>query len=93
MSLKKTLESLIKNFGYFWEGFKDESTSALEMELSEMENAFALIVFSSLMGLPSPPTFLGMALLPYMEHEIKTMIFKSEDLDDKLANFFDLSDI
>ena len=93
MLLKKTLENFIKNFGYFLEGFKGESTSALEMELSEMENGFALIIFSSLMGLPSPPSFLGMALLPYMEHEIKTMIFKSEDLDDKLANFFDLSDI
>jgi len=93
MLLKKALKGVLKNFGYFWEGFKDESTSALEMELSEMENAFGLIVFSSLIGMPSPPSFLGMALLPYMEHEIKLMIYKSEDLDDKLANFFDLSDI
>ncbi len=93
MSLKRVLKNFFKNFEYFWEGFKDESTNALEMELSEMENAFGLVVFSSLMGLPSPPSFLGMALLPYLEYEIKVMINKSEDLDDKLATFFDLSDI
>ncbi len=87
------LKGFLKNLKYFWEGFKDQSTSALEMELSELENTFGLVVFGSLMGLPSPPTFVGMALLPYLEHEIKLMILKSEDLDDKLATFFDLSDI
>ncbi|WP_035588761.1 hypothetical protein [Hippea jasoniae] len=87
------LKGFLNNLKYFWEGFKDQSTSALEMELSELENTFGLVVFGSLMGLPSPPTFVGMALLPYLEYEIKLMIIKSEDLDDKLATFFDLSDI
>ncbi len=87
------LEKFFENFSAFVEGFKDQSTSTIELQLHEMENAFALICFGSLMGMPSPPSYLGMALLPYLEHEIKVMIFKSERLDDRLAEFFDLSDI
>ncbi len=87
------LKQLIKNLEAFVEGFKEQSTSAIELELHEMENAFALICFGSLMGMPSPPNYLGMALLPYLEHEIKVMIFKSERLDDRFSEFFDLSDI
>ncbi len=87
------LEKLFKNLSYFIEGLKEESTSALELELHEMENGFALLNFGSLMGLPAPPSFLGLLLLPYIEHDIKTMIFKSERLDDRFAEFFDLSDI
>ncbi len=77
----------------FIEGFKQQSTSAIELQLHEMENAFALVCFGSLMGMPSPPSYIGMALLPYLEYEIQVMIFKSERLDDKLAEFFDLGDI
>ncbi len=84
----------IKKFiNSFIEGFKQQSTSAIELELHEMENAFALICFASLMGMPSPPSYVGMALLPYLEYEIQLMIFKSSRLDDKLAEFFALGDI
>ncbi len=87
------LKSLKENLKAFIEGFKGQSTSVIELELHEMENAFALVCFGSLMGMPSPPSYLGMALLPYLEHEIKVMIFKSERLDDRFSEFFDLSDI
>ncbi len=87
------LDNFLENLKAFVEGFKNQSTSAIELQLHEMENGFALICFGSLMGMPSPPSYLGMALLPYLEHEIKVMIFKSERLDDRLAEFFDLSDI
>lgn len=86
-------DEFLKNLSYFVEGFKEQSTSVLELQLYEMENAFALLSFGSLMGMPSPPSYMGMALLPFLEHEIKVMIFKSDRLDDKLADFFDLSDI
>ena len=87
------LKNLKENLKAFIEGFKEQSTSVIELELHEMENAFALVCFGSLMGMPSPPSYLGMALLPYLEHEIKVMIFKSERLDDRFSEFFDLSDI
>ncbi len=86
-------ENFFENLKAFAEGFKSQSTSVIELQLHEMENGFGLMCFGSLMGLPSPPSYLGMALLPYLEHEIKVMIFKSERLDDRLADFFDLSDI
>jgi hypothetical protein len=92
-SPKKMFKDFLENFSAFVEGFKNQSTSAIELQLHEMENGFGLIAFGSLMGMPSPPNYLGMALLPYIEHEIKVMIFKSERLDDRLAEFFDLSDI
>lgn len=87
------LDNFLENLKAFVEGFKNQSTSVIELQLHEMENSFGLICFGSLMGMPSPPNYLGMALLPYLEHEIKVMIFKSERLDDRLAEFFDLSDI
>ncbi len=91
--MKRIFEEFKENIKAFVEGFKEQSTSVIELELHEMENAFALVCFGSLMGMPSPPSYLGMALLPYLEHEIKVMIFKSERLDDRFAEFFDLSDI
>ncbi|MDL1970706.1 MAG: hypothetical protein LWW94_06995 [Candidatus Desulfofervidaceae bacterium] len=74
-------------------GFKDHSVNALERELQEMENAFALLVCGSLTGLPTPPTLLGLKLLPYLEREMTIMFAKSRSLDDKLAQWADLVDL
>ncbi len=62
----------------FSKGFKDSSVRVIEMELKEMENAFALILLGSLIGIPSPLNYLSFSLLPYIERELKVMIVRSE---------------
>lgn len=55
------------------------------VELQEMENIFALLVLGSFVGLPSPPSFLSVELLPYMERELELMHRRAEDSSDMLA--------
>lgn len=77
----------------FAAGFKEQSINTLERELQEMENAFALIICGSLIGLPAPPSLLGLKLLPYMEREMTIMFAKSWFLDDQLAGWAELVDL
>ncbi len=76
----------------FAQGLRERSTSALEAELKELENAFALILLGALTGMPAPPSYLGIKLLPYMEREIRIMICRSETLGDIFADWFDILD-
>lgn len=55
------------------------------VELQEMENIFALLIIGSFVGLPSPPTFLSVELLPYMERELEILHRRAEDSSDMLA--------
>jgi hypothetical protein len=64
---------------------RGEATDALELELAELENLFGLLVVGSLVGLPSPPTPLGLTLLPHLEREVSVMLGRAERLDDMLA--------
>jgi len=86
------LPKIIKNFSLFSQGIKDRSTSVLEAEQKELENVFALILLGALAGIPAPPSFLGVRLLPYMEREIRVMLSKSETAGDIFADWFDILD-
>lgn len=55
------------------------------VEMEEMENIFALLVLGSFVGLPAPPTFLAVELLPFMERELKVLSRRAEDAGDMLA--------
>ncbi len=55
------------------------------VELQEMENIFALLILGSFVGLPSPPTFLSVELLPFMEREFDILNRRAEDTSDMLA--------
>ncbi len=55
------------------------------VELQEMENIFTLLILGSFVGLPSPPTFLSVELLPYMERELEILNRRAEDSSDMLA--------
>ncbi len=76
----------------FARGFADSATTVLEAELKEMENTFSLVMVGSLVGLPAPSSFVGVALLPYMERELMVMLSRSQGLDDKLAEWFGVLD-
>ncbi len=76
----------------FGKGFLARSTDAMEAELKEMENAFCLILVASLSGIPAPPSYLGVKLLPHLEREMQVMLSRAGFLDDQLANWFGLLD-
>jgi len=55
------------------------------VEVRELENIFALLLLGSFVGMPSPPTFLSVELLPFMEREIQVLHQRAEDAGDMLA--------
>jgi hypothetical protein len=55
------------------------------LEAQEMENIFALLLLGSFVGMPSPPSFLSVELLPFMEREIQVLHRRAEDAGDMLA--------
>jgi hypothetical protein len=63
-----------------------ESVSALTgVEVKELENIFALLLLGSFIGLPAPPSFLAIELLPFMERELKVLNRRAQDAGDMLA--------
>jgi hypothetical protein len=75
----RTLVEFIKDFG---SGLRSHSTEYVEFELREMENILALLLFSSFIGLPSPPSDLSLRLMPHMVREMHVMSRRAGDLDD-----------
>jgi hypothetical protein len=65
---------------------QSENAVALTIvEMQELENIFALLLLGSFVGLPSPPTFLAVELLPFMEKELRILNRRAKDADDMLA--------
>jgi hypothetical protein len=63
-----------------------ESAAGLTgVEVRELENIFALLLLGSFIGLPSPPSFLVVELLPLMERELKVLNSRARDAGDMLA--------
>ena len=47
-----------------------------------MENILALLLFSSFLGLPSPPSDLSLRLMPHMVREMYVMSRRAGEFDD-----------
>jgi hypothetical protein len=78
--------SLLREFLIRFGDHHRESAAALTaVEARELENIFALLVLGSFIGLPAPPTFLAVELLPFMEREIRILNVRAEDAGDMLA--------
>lgn len=56
------------------------------LELQELENIFALLLLGSFIGLPAPPTFVSLELLPLLEREIDVLHWRAENGNDMLAS-------
>ncbi|MFW6102726.1 MAG: hypothetical protein ACOC7M_00365 [Chloroflexota bacterium] len=69
----------IREFG---RGLRSHSTEYIEFELRERENILALLLFSSFLGVASPPTDLSIRLMPHMVRELHVMGRRAGDLDD-----------
>jgi hypothetical protein len=54
-------------------------------EVTELRNIFALLLLGAFIGMPSPPTFLAVELLPLMEKELQLLNQRAGDACDMLA--------
>ena len=54
-------------------------------EMEELENIFALLLLGSFVGSASPPSFLAVELLPFMERELHILNRRAKDADDMFA--------
>jgi hypothetical protein len=64
---------------------RDKAVALTVVEMEELENVFALLLLGSFVGLPSPPTFLAVELLPFMEKELRILNRRAKDEGDMLA--------
>ncbi|MBN1865178.1 MAG: hypothetical protein JW808_09785 [Victivallales bacterium] len=64
---------------------RDSAAALTGVEVKELENIFALLLLGSFIGLPSPPSFLAVELLPFMERELKVLNRRAQDAGDMLA--------
>jgi len=64
---------------------RENLVALTRLEVQELENIFALLLLGSFVGLPAPPGFLAVELLPFMEREIQVLHRRAEDAGDMLA--------
>ena len=88
--VKKRLKQLIIVISFFEKGL---ATDVIEVELVQLENIFALILFGCFVGLPAPPVHLTLKLLPKMEKEMLIMINRVFSSKDPLGELFSTFDI
>ena len=64
---------------------RQKAAALTVVEMEELENIFALLLMGSFTGLPSPPTFLAVELLPFMERELRILCKRAENCNDMFA--------
>lgn len=69
----------------FESSHREKAASLTEVECRELENIFALLLLGSFIGLPAPPSFLAVELLPFMEREMGILKVRARDSGDMLA--------
>lgn len=77
----------VKEFG---SGLRSHSTEYVEFELRERENILALLLFSSFLGIASPPSDLSLRLIPHMVRELHVMGRKAGESDDIAGEVYGL---
>ena len=82
MGLLTLLKRILSDFGA---SHRDRAAALTGVEVKELENIFALLLLGSFIGLPAPPSFLAVELLPFMERELKVLNRRAQDAGDMLA--------
>lgn len=93
MKLNNFIKAIRDLFEGLKEGIKERSVEHIEDELKDLEGAFGMLLFGSLIGLPLFSSFISISLLPYAEREIITMLSRSRFFDDFASFWFDMADI
>lgn len=90
----KRIENRVKQWFEFISFFeKGLATHVVEVELIQLENIFALLLFGCFVGFPAPPVHLTLKLLPKMEKELIIMMNRVFTSKDPLGELFSTLDI
>jgi hypothetical protein len=91
------LGRLIGALRRIWRGVRREvrsqATGILAWEQRELENLFALMVFSPLVGIPGSPSLLSLALMPLAERELMALLDRARESGDPLGELFSLFEV
>ncbi len=97
MEAHNHFKRILQRLGKTWSLYKDASAEAaveaLEMELSEMENIFGLLVLGSFIGFPSPPMQITLDLLPEMEKHFMLMLNKVDMAQSPISDLLSTFDV
>jgi hypothetical protein len=86
--ISSTLRFIRRILSDFDTAHREKAAALTIMEMEELENIFALLLLGSFVGVPSPPTFLAVELLPHMERELRILNRRAKDSNDMLAEMF-----
>lgn len=76
----------------FGRGQREKAASLTAFEAREMENMFVLLLLGSFTGMPAPPSFMAVELLPHLEHELKVLNNRAQSSTDSLAELMGMLD-
>ena len=94
MELLKHIGKLLrKKWDLFNDTARAQSVDIIELEKEELENIFSLLVFSSFVGLPSPPMQITLELMPHMEKELLTMLEKVDTAIGPISHMFSIFNV
>lgn len=90
--LRLTWNAIRGFFGTMDQAHREKVVGLTNFEARELENMFVVLLLGSFTGLPSPPSFLAVELLPFLEHEIKVLNRRAQDTTDSLAEIMGILD-
>lgn len=64
---------------------RDKALATLNLEITELENVFTLLVLGQFIGFPAPPSSVSLELLPLMDKHLHIMLNRSGYASDPLA--------
>jgi len=92
MTLKiwKYIKDFISGMDYV---HREKAAAITQWEERELENIFVLLLMGSFSGIPAPPAFVSVELLPLLSREIKIFNERAENSFDTLAEMTGMLDI
>ena len=93
-SILSKIKSKTSGLWRFADGIaRSKAVGALDYEVAELENIFALLVLGAFVGLPSPPIQITLDLMPEMADGFSLMLSKVATAHDPLGELFSVLEI
>ncbi|RKX71738.1 hypothetical protein DRP43_02220 [candidate division TA06 bacterium] len=88
--IKAKLKSFFDSVSMIQRGM---ATEALEAELAQIENIYALLIFGCFVGMPTPPVHITLRLLPEMQEELILMMNRVSVAKGPISELFSTLDV
>lgn len=75
------------------EAHREKAAGLTVFEARELENLFVLLLMGAFTGMPAPPSFLSVELLPHLTYELSVLNRRAENASDALAEMTGTLDI